>query len=96
MTNTDERAASFLTRLIALEEVKRGVADDRADLLTEMKSAHLLKEEVAGIKLAVRRHFESQEKRVFRVSAEEFAESLGELRDTPLGNAAIERVAGRA
>ena len=30
MTNTDERAASFLTRLIALEEVKRGVADDRA------------------------------------------------------------------
>ena len=96
MTNTDERAASFLTRLIAREEGKRGGADDRADRLTEMKSAHLLKEEVAGIKLAVRRHFESQEKRVFRVSAEEFAESLGELRDAPLGTAAMERVAARA
>ena len=72
------------------------MADDRADLLTEMKSAHLLKEEIAGIKLAVRRHFESQEKRVFRVSAEEFAESLGELRDTPLGAAAMERAAARA
>jgi hypothetical protein len=57
-----------------------------------MKLAHLLREEVAGIKLAVRRHFESEEKRVFRLLAEGFAESLGELRDTPLGAAAMERV----
>lgn len=91
MTNTDERAAGFLMRLIRLEEEKRQNAEDRAEILTEMKSAHLLKEEVAGIRLAVRRHFETQEKRVFRISVEEFAESLGDFRDTPLGVASVER-----
>ena len=95
MTNMDEKAAAYLVRLIRLEEERRQNADDKKEVLIEMKSAHLLSEEIAGIRLAVRRHFESQEKRVFRVSAEEFAESLGELRDTPLGNAAIERVAAR-
>ena len=91
MTNTDEKAAAFLARLIRLEEEKRQNAEDRADVLTEMKSAHLLKEEVAGIKLAVRRHFETDDKRKFRESAEEFAESLGDFKDTPLGVASVER-----
>lgn len=93
MTNTDEKAAAFLARLIRLEDEKRQNAEDRSEVLTEMKSAHLLKEEIAGIKLAVRRHFETEDKRKFRESAEEFADALGPFRDSPLGAAAIERVA---
>lgn len=96
MTNTDEKAAAFLARLIRLEDEKRQNAEDRSEVLTEMKSAHLLKEEIAGIKLAVRRHFESEDKRKFRESAEEFADALGPFRDSPLGAAAIERVGSRA
>jgi len=91
MTNTDERAKTFLARLIRLEEEKRANAEDRKELGAEMKSANLLKEEIAGIKLAVKRHFEEPEKRRFRESVEEFAEALGEFRDTPLGGAAVAR-----
>jgi uncharacterized protein (UPF0335 family) len=93
MTNTDERAASFLARMIRLEEERQNNATDKRELASEMKSAGLLAEEIAGIRLAVRRHFETQEKRVFRESAESFAEALGPYRDTPLGAAAIERIA---
>jgi hypothetical protein len=46
---------------------------------------------MAGIKLAVRRHFETAERRTFRESVESFAEALGSFRDLPLGEAAIER-----
>lgn len=92
MTNTDEKAAAFLARLIRLEDEKRQNAEDRSEVLTEMKSAHLLKEEIAGIKLAVRRHFETEDKRKFRESAEEFADALGDLKDTPLGDAALRHV----
>ena len=96
MTNTDEKAAAFLARLIRLEEEKRENAEDRKEVLTEMKSAHLLAEEIDGVKLAVKRHFETDAKRVKRESAESFAEALGPYRDTPLGAAAMERVAAHA
>lgn len=91
MTNTDERALAFKDRLIRLEETKREIAEDMKDLALEMKSAGLLKEEMAGIKLAVRRHFESQEKRKFRESVEDFAAALGDFKDLPLGAAAMAR-----
>lgn len=89
MTNTDERAANFLARLIRLEQERRDNAEDRKELGVEMKDAELLKEEIAGIKLAVKRHFEDPDKRKFRESAEEFAAALGGFADTPLGNAAV-------
>jgi hypothetical protein len=91
-TNTDEKAQAFLARLIRLEQERRDNATDRAELLVEMKAADLLKEEIAGIKLAVKRHFEEPEKRELRESAEQFAEALGEFAATPLGDAAIKHV----
>lgn len=90
-TNTDARAASYKDRLIKLETEKRERSEDIKELMVEAKSAGLLKEELAGIKLAARRHFESLERRTFRESVESFAESLGSFRDSPLGAAAIER-----
>lgn len=91
MTNTDEKAAAFLARLIRLENEKRENAEDRKEVLTEMKSAHLLEEEIDGVKLAVKLHFMTEKKLAKRESAEQFAKSLGPLRDTALGVAAVER-----
>ena len=93
MTNTDEKAAGFLARMIRLEEEKRANAEDCGDLIKEIAGAGLLKEEIAGLKLAVRRHFEAPEKKRFRESAEEFADALGQIRDLPLGQAAIAKAA---
>jgi hypothetical protein len=91
-TNTDEKAQSFLARLIRLEQERRDNAEDKKEIGVEMKEAQLLKEEVAGIKLAVKRHFEEPEKRELRESAEEFAAALGEFASSPLGDAAIKHV----
>lgn len=93
-TNTDERAAGYLARLIRLESDKREIAEDQREIAKEMKSSGMTKVEIAGVKLRLRRHFEDDDKREFRESVEEFAESLGALRDLPLGVAAMERASG--
>jgi len=91
-SNTDERAASFLARMIRLENEKRENAEDRSELIKEIAGAGLLKEEIAGLKLAVKRHFEGAAKRQFRETAESFAEALGAFKDTPLAQAAIKHI----
>ncbi len=91
MSNTDQKAVTFKERLIRLEQERLDNAEAKKDLGAEMKSANLLKEEIAGIKLAVKRHFETQERRVFRESVESFAEALGDFKDSPLGAAAVSR-----
>lgn len=83
----------FRDRLISLEQEARDGASARADLRVEMKSAGLSKADIAGIKLAVRRHFETSEQRAERESAEEIATALGEFAFSPLGAAAIGRAA---
>lgn len=88
VTNTDEKASRFYDRAIRLEQEKRERAEDIKELYAEAKSSGLLAEEIAGIKLAVRRHFETDEKRKKRESAEEFAAALGPLLGTPLGDSA--------
>lgn len=90
-TNTDTRAIAFKERLTRLETEKRNLAEDIKDLGKEMKGVGMSADEVAGVKLAVRRSFESDEKRAKRETVEEFAASLGGFRDSPLGAAAIER-----
>lgn len=90
MTN-DNKAQTFKARLIRLEQERLDNAEAKKDLAAEMKSQKLLKEEIAGVKLAVKRHFETQEKKEFRESVESFAEALGDFRDSPLGAAAVER-----
>ena len=90
MSNVDTRALAFKDRLTRLEEERRNLADDVKDLAKEMAGVGLSKDEIAGIKLAVRRSFETDEKRAKRITVEEFAESLGSMRDLPLGMAAVD------
>lgn len=90
MTN-DNKAHTFKARLIRLEQERLDNLEAKKDLASEMKSQNLLKEEIAGIKLAVKRHFETQEKKEFRESVEAFADALGAFGDSPLGAAAIQR-----
>jgi hypothetical protein len=89
MTNYDEKSIRFRDRLIRLEQERLDNVEAKKDLAAEMKDQKLLKEEIAGIKLAVKRHFETTEKKTYRESVESFAESLGSFRDSPLGAAAI-------
>ena len=91
-SNTDEKAAAYLARMIRLEDEKRQNAEDRRELIKEIAGAGLLAEEIAGLKLAVRRHFEAPAKRQFRETAESFADALGAFKDTPLAQAAIKHV----
>src|SRR5690348_8274622 len=90
--NTDEKAAKFRERLVNLETERRTLGEDIKELATEMKSAGLSALEIAAVKLSVRRHFETEDKRKRRETIEEIAESLGALRVLPLGAAALERV----
>jgi uncharacterized protein (UPF0335 family) len=91
MTNVDARAQAFLNRLTKLEQEKRNLSEDIKDLSKEMKGVDMSADEIAGVKLAVRRSFESDEKRAKRETVEEFASSLGAFGDSPLGQAAIAR-----
>lgn len=93
MTANSEHA-KYRDRLINLEQEARDIASARADLRVEMKGAGLSKTDIAGIKLAVQRHFETSEKRAERESAEEVAAALGAFAHSALGAAAVER-AGR-
>jgi uncharacterized protein (UPF0335 family) len=86
---TDDRQIRYRDRLIRLEQEKRDSADAIKDLMIEAKSAGLLKEELAGIKLNARRYFEKPAKRQEREAAESISDALGEFADTPLGVAAI-------
>jgi hypothetical protein len=96
MTNSDTIKASFLARKIRLLEEKRNNAEDIKELGLEMRKAELSKVEIDGINLAAKRNFESAEKREHRVSVEQVADELGPYADTPLGAAAMERVAAHA
>jgi uncharacterized protein (UPF0335 family) len=88
-SNVDERALRFRERLVNLENEKRTLSEDIRDLVTEMKSAGLTPVEIAGVKLAAKRALEEDAKRQKRESIEEFAASLGEFADLPLGAAAV-------
>ncbi len=91
MSNVDQKLVSYRDRLIALETEKREIAESIRDLSKEMKGIGISADEIAGVKLAVRRSFESDEKRAKRETAEEFAAALGAFRDSPLGQAAVDR-----
>ena len=83
--------ARFRDRLVDLTEVKLAAAEDIKELGVEMRASGLMKEDIAGVKLAVKRHFESPEKREFRETAEEVADKLGAFASSALGAAAVER-----
>lgn len=91
MSNVDSRTKAFFDRMVRLETEKREIAESVRDLAKEMKGVGLLAEEIAGIKLAVKRHFETEDKKATRESAEAVADALGDFKDTGLGAAAVER-----
>jgi len=90
----DADLARFRDRLVNLTEIKLATAEDIKEVGVEMRAARLKKEDIAGVRLAVKRHFESAEKREFRETAEEVADKLGPFASSALGAAAVER-AGR-
>lgn len=89
MTNVDQKLSSFRDRFLRLETEKRERSEDLAELRKEMKSNGLSADEIAAVALAVKRSFESAEKTAKRKSVEDIAESLGQLTDLPLGQAAM-------
>lgn len=91
MTNIDTRALAFKDRLIRLEQERKDRAEDIKDIGKEMKGVGMSPAEIAGVKLAVKRYFETADAKAKRETAEEFAASLGGLKDLPLGLAAVER-----
>lgn len=91
MSNVDTRAIAFKDRLTRLETEKRNLSEDIKDLAKEMKGVGFSPDEIAGVKLAVRRSFETEERRAKRETVEEFAASLGDFADLPLASSAIQR-----
>ncbi len=89
MSNVDERLVAYKRRLLALTEEKQRVAEDISELNKEMKGVGVSKDEAAGVKLAVKRSFETADKKATRITAEEIADSLGDYADMPLGKAAV-------
>jgi hypothetical protein len=84
MSNTNAPLLAFKNKVLEIETRKREAAEDMRDLRTEMKSAGVAPHEIAGIMLAVRRSFESDEKTAKRTAAEEVADMLGASGDAPL------------
>lgn len=88
MTNTDTRLAAYKARLMNLETARRENAEDRRELRKEMLGAGVSKTEVAGVLLAVKREFESADRKAARTAAEEVADMLGASGSAPLFGAA--------
>lgn len=76
MTNVDTRLAGYHDRALRLETSKREVAEDLKELRKEMKGTGLSKTEVAGVFLAVKRSFESDDRKAARTAEEEVAAML--------------------
>lgn len=75
-TNVDPQHKAFFDRLLNVEKDKRAVAEAAKDLAVEMQSKHLTPESIAGIKLAVKRYYETLPKKAKREAAEHVADQL--------------------
>jgi uncharacterized protein (UPF0335 family) len=89
MKNTNSDLAMFAARIIRLETERRERSEDIREVYIEMKG-ECSKSEIAGVRLAVKRSFETDDKMRARLDAEEVAESLGDFANLPLGRAAVE------
>lgn len=84
MSNVDPKLSAYYARVLRLETEKREAAEGLADLGKEMKANGLSADEIAGVKLAVKRSFESAEKAAKRTAAEEVADMLAASGTAPL------------
>jgi uncharacterized protein (UPF0335 family) len=80
-------------RLIRLEKEAKDIAEAKKDVLKELTT----KEAKAAVRLAVKRHFEAEDKKAAREAAEESAEqilaAIGPLAGTGLGSFAMGQAA---
>ncbi len=86
--------ARFRDRAIAVEQETKDATSARSNFYAEMKGAGLDKATVRGVRLSVRRHFETEEAREVRETAEQIAEALDAFSDSPLGDAAVRGARG--
>lgn len=94
-TNTGGVAAgqlkAFIERLERLQSEKQDVADQMKDVMAEAKSEGFDVKTIREV-LKIRR-MKAQERAEREELLELYLHALGDLRDTPLGQAAIDRIA---
>lgn len=88
MTGHNGELASYRDRWLRIEMEKRERSEDLRELKKEMLGAGVSKDEVAGVALAVRREFESADRRAKRTEAERIADELAASGAAPLFGAA--------
>jgi len=82
--------ASFIDRIEALESDKSQIAEDIKDIYLEVKSAGY---DVKIVRAVIKMRAEDKEKRDERQAMIDlYMNALGDLADTPLGRAAIEKI----
>lgn len=87
---TAQRLLSIIERIERLEEERKALAEDVKDIYREAKSAGY---DVPTIRLLIKRRAEDAAKREEREALlETYLAALGQLADTPLGNAAMGRL----
>ena len=85
--DTAKRLLSIIERIERLEEEKKALASDVKDIFTEAKSAGF---NVPTIRAIIKHRAEDAAKRAEREALlETYLAALGQLSDTPLGNAAM-------
>lgn len=91
MTNTPDgtRLASYISRIENLEAQKKEIQDDIKDIFTEIKSAGYTPKIVR--QLIRERAMDKQQLEEERQLLEIYRDALGQLADTPLGEAALRR-----
>lgn len=86
-TDTAQRLLSIIQRIERLEEEKKALSEDVKDILKEAKSAGY---DVPTIRMLIKHRAEDAAKRAEREALlEAYLAALGQLSDTPLGNAAL-------
>ena len=89
-TDTAKRLLSIIQRIERLEEEKKALSEDVKDIFKEAKSAGY---DVPTIRLLIKRRAEDAAKREEREALlQAYLAALGQLSDTPLGNAALGRL----
>lgn len=89
-TATAQRLLSIIERIERLEEERKALGEDVKDIFKEAKSAGY---DVPTIRLLIKRRAEDAAKREEREALlETYLAALGQLADTPLGNAAMGRL----
>jgi uncharacterized protein (UPF0335 family) len=86
-SNSAARLLSIIERIEALEAERKNLAEDVKDIYREAKSAGY---DVPVLRLLVKHRAENAAKREEREALlETYLAALGQLADTPLGNAAM-------